>query len=75
MTGRRCCCCYHCRELYEVEAAYVKQLKETQLTHKKVLGLVDDLQGLHAALRSLKALEAEAASKDLRVDQTLRVCC
>lgn len=53
----------------------MKQLKETQLTHKKVLGLVDDLQGLHAALRSLKALEAEAASKDLRVDQTNRVCC
>ena len=61
------------QELYDVEDAYRAALSETAAAHKNVLDLVTDLQAKHAAERALKVLEAKAATRELRVEQTLKM--
>lgn len=61
------------QELYDVESAYRTALAETATAHKNVLDLVSDLQSKHAADRALKALEAQAMSREVRVEQATKM--
>lgn len=61
------------QELYDVEAAYRKALGSAKKAHLDVLGLVDDLKAKHTAERGLKDLEAKAAYRELKVEQTIKM--
>ena len=61
------------KELYDVESAYRSALTQTATAHKNVLDLVKDLKAKHAADRALKELEARAASREVQVEQTLKM--
>ena len=61
------------KELYDVESAYRSALTKTATAHKNVLDLVKDLKAKHAADRALKELEARAASREVQVEQTLKM--
>lgn len=61
------------QEIYDVDTAYRAALKDTAKAHRNVLDLVTDLQAKHAADRALKEMEAEAASRELQVEQTLKM--
>lgn len=61
------------QEIYDVDSAYRSALKKTATAHLNVLDLVKDLKAKHAADRALKVLEAKAASREVKVEQTLKM--
>lgn len=61
------------QEIYDVDSAYRSALKKTATAHLNVLDLVKDLQAKHAADRALKVLEAKAASREVKVEQTMKM--